>query len=443
MNAIDSFFRISERGSSIRTELLAGVTTFITMAYIIFVQPAVLSAGGMDFGAVLAATCISSAIASIMMGLYANHPIALAPAMGENFFFSFVVIVAMGVPWDIALGIIFISGVLFLLLSFFNVREAIINSIPPSFKAGIAVGIGVFIAFIGLVYSGIVEKSPGGVLKLGNVRSIHVLLPVAGTLIIAMLSYLKVRGAMLIGILATTLLALPFGVVEYHGLASAPPSILPTLGKMRILDALKPEYWHLILIFLFMDLFDTIGTVVGVTQQAGLMKEDGTVPRLREILITDSLASVYGAIFGTSTIVTYVESSAGVQEGGRTGLTACVAGLLFFLALFFEPLARMIGGGFKPAGSEMLLYPVIAPALIFVGSILLQNVRRVDFGDITESLPAFLVMIGMPLTYSIADGLAFGFISYPILKILTGKFRQVHPLMYVLCAVFIARYAFL
>lgn len=443
MNALDRFFKISERGSSIRTEVLAGLTTFVTMAYIIFVQPAILSAGGMDFGAVLVATCLSAAIASVAMGLYANYPIALAPAMGENFFFSFVVIVAMGVPWDVALGIIFHSAVLFLILSFFKVRELIINAIPPSFKAGIAVGIGVFIAFIGLVYGGIVEKSPGGVLQLGKVQSVHVLLPLAGLLVMAALSHLRVRGAMLIGMLVTTLAALPFGIVQFHGILSAPPSIEPTFLKMDLSAALRPEYWPLILVFLFMDLFDTVGTVVGVTQQAGLMKEDGTVPRLREILITDSAASVLGAALGTSTVVTYIESSAGVQEGGRTGLAAVVAGLMFLAALFFEPLAKMLGGGFSPGGGGMTLYPVIAPALIFVGSMLLRNAARIDFSDITESLPAFLVVVGMPLTYSIADGLAFGFISYPVIKILTGRFREVHPVMLLLGAVFILRYAFL
>ncbi len=443
MNALDRFFKIQERGSSLRTEILAGLTTFITMAYIIFVQPAILSAGGMDFGAVLAATCISSAAASIMMGLYANYPIALAPAMGENFFFSFVVIIAMGVPWDIALGIIFISGVLFLLLTFFNIREQIINAIPPSFKSGIAVGIGIFIAFIGLVYGGIIEKSAGGIVKLGNVKSLHVLLPVIGLFIIAALTQLRVRGAMLIGMLATTAIALPFGIVHFQGVVSSPPSILPTLCKMRVFEALSPQYLPLILVFLFMDLFDTVGTVVGVTQQAGLMKEDGSIPRLKQILITDASASVFGAALGTSTIVTFIESSAGVQEGGRTGLTAIVAGLMFLLALFFEPLAKMLGGGYVPAGSSMALYPVIAPALIFVGSMLLRNVTRIDFSDITESLPAFLTIIGMPLTYSIADGLAFGFISYPVLKLLSGRWRDVHPLMYALGVIFVLRYAFL
>ncbi len=443
MGFLDRFFKISERNSSVRTEIIAGLTTFITMAYIIFVQPTVLSAGGMDFGAVLAATCISSALASIMMGLYANYPIALAPAMGENIFFTFTVIIAMGIPWNVALGIIFISGVLFLLLTFFNVRELMINAIPMSLKSGIAVGIGLFIAFIGLVYGGIIVKDPGGgVLKLGDVKSLHVLLPLIGLLIIGILSYLRVKGAMLIGMAVITLIALPFGIVQFHGVASAPPSISPTLLKMDLAAAISPQYFPLILVFLFMTLFDTVGTVVGVTQQAGLMKEDGSVPKLRQILMTDATATVAGAALGTSTVVTYIESSAGVQEGGRTGLTAVVAGLMFILALFFEPLAKMLGGGYSPA-PNVSLYPVIAPALIFVGAMLMRSVTRIDFSDLTEALPAFLVIVGMPLTYSIADGLAFGFIAYPIIKLFTGRVKEVHPIMHVMGIIFILRYAFL
>ncbi len=445
MGFLDRFFRITERNSTVRTEVIAGLTTFITMAYIIFVQPSILSAGGMDFGAVLAATCISSAFASIMMGLYANYPIALAPAMGENIFFTFTVIIAMSVPWDVALGIIFISGVLFLLLTFFNIRELMINAIPMSLKSGIAVGIGLFITFIGLVYSGVIVKDTGGgMLHLGDVKSLHVLLPLIGLLIICVLTYLKVKGAMLIGMIVITLIAIPFDIVQYHGVASAPPSISPTLFKMNIMAALSPQYFPLILVFLFMTLFDTVGTVVGVTQQAGLMKEDGSVPRLRQILMTDATATVAGAALGTSTIVTYIESSAGIQEGGRTGLTAIVAGLMFLLALFFEPLARMLGGGFRPdAASPLTYYPIIAPALIFVGVILMRSVTRINFDDLTEALPAFLVIVGMPLTYSIADGLAFGFISYPLIKLFTGRVKEVHPVMHVMGVLFILRYAFL
>lgn len=444
MSFLDRFFHISERNSTVKTEIIAGLTTFVTMAYIIFVQPTILSAGGMDFGSVLAATCISSALASIMMGLYANYPIALAPAMGENIFFTFSVIIAMSVPWDTALGIIFISGVLFLLLTFFNVRELMINAIPMSLKSGIAVGIGLFITFIGLVYSGVIVKDPGGgVVKLGDVKSLHVLLPLIGLLVITVLSYLRVKGAMIIGMGVVTAIALPFGIVQFHGVASTPPSIAPTLFKMNLAAAISPQYFPLILVFLFMTLFDTVGTVVGVTQQAGLMKEDGSVPRLRQILMTDATATVAGAALGTSTVVTYIESSAGVQEGGRTGLTAIVVGILFILALFFEPLAKMLGGGFRPTNSQMVFYPVIAPALIFVGAMLLRSVTRIDFSDLTESLPAFLVIVGMPLTYSIADGLAFGFISYPIIKLFTGRVKEVHWIMHAMCVIFILRYAFL
>ncbi len=442
---LERIFHLSERGTTPRTEFAAGLTTFMTMAYIVFVQPAVLSQAGMDPGAVMTATCLSAALATIMMGLYANYPIALAPAMGENIFFTFTVIVAMQVPWSTALGIIFISGVLFLLLTFFNVRELMINAIPMSLKSGIAVGIGLFIAFIGLVYGGIIVKDPGGgVVRLGDVKALHVLLPLLGLLIIGVLSHLRVRGAMLIGMICITLLALPFGIVQYHGVASAPPSITPTLFKMDLVSAISPQYFPLILVFLFMTLFDTVGTVVGVTQQAGLMKPDGSVPRLRQILMTDATATVAGAALGTSTVVTYVESTAGVQEGGRTGLTAVVAGLLFLLALFFEPLAKMLGGGFHPvAGSPVTFYPVIAPALIFVGAMLMRSVSGINFHDLTEALPAFLVIVGMPLTYSIADGLAFGFISYPIIKLCTGKVKEVHPVMHAMGIIFILRYAFL
>ncbi|MCX7679848.1 MAG: NCS2 family permease [Spirochaetes bacterium] len=444
MSFLDRFFQVSARNSSVKTEIIAGLTTFVTMAYIIFVQPTILSAGGMDFGAVLAATCISSAFASILMGLYANYPIALAPAMGENIFFTFSVIVAMQISWQTALGIIFISGVLFLLLTFFNVRELMINAIPMSLKSGIAVGIGIFIAFIGLVYGGIIVKDPaGGVVRLGDVKSLHVLLPLIGLLIIAVLSYLRVKGAMIIGMAIITAIALPYGIVTFHGVVSAPPSIMPTLFQMNLLDALSLKYLPLILVFLFMTLFDTVGTVVGVTQQAGLMKEDGSVPKLRQILMTDATATVVGAALGTSTVVTYIESSAGVQEGGRTGLTAIVAGVMFILALFFEPLAKMLGGGFRPDGSQLTFYPIIAPALIFVGAMLMRSVTKIDFYDLTESLPAFLVIVGMPLTYSIADGLAFGFISYPILKIFTGRVKEVHWMMHALAVIFILRYAFL
>jgi len=441
MNFIDRFFSISRLGSAIRTEITAGATTFVTMAYIIFVQPAVLSAAGMDFGAVLVATCVSSALATLMMGLYARYPLALAPGMGENFFFAYVVVVAMGIPWDTALGIVFISGILFLALSLFNVREIIINTIPPSLKAGITVGIGLFVTFIGLVFAGIIEKSPGGIVKLGSVRELHVIIPILGVLVIAVLSYFRIRGAILLGILVCALIALATGIANYRGIVSGPPSIMPVFAKMDVLKALSLDYVPLILVFLFMNVFDTVGTVVGVTRQAGLMDENGAIPRINRILHTDSAATAFGALFGTSTVTTYIESATGVYEGGRTGLTAVVTALLLALAIFIEPLARMIGGGYAVGGTTF--YPIIAPALIIVGSMMVISIRDIAFDDVTEYLPAFLVMIGMPLTYSIADGLAFGFISYPALKIATGKIREIKPLVIVLGIVFVLRYAFL
>ncbi len=445
MELLEKIFNIRQRGSSIRTEIIAGITTFVTMGYIIFVQPAVLSAAGMDFGAVLAATCLVTAFATIMMGLTSNHPLALAPAMGENFFFSFAVVIAMGISWQTALGIIFISGIIFLILTLFNIREFIIDLIPQSMKSGITVGIGLFITFIGLVFAGIVEKSPGGILQLGNVSATHVIIPIIGIIIVGVLTYFKIKGAILISIIACTIIALPFGIVQYHGVAGPPPSIMPTFLKMNLMEALSLKYVPLILVFLFMDVFDTVGTVVGATQQSGLVNEDGTIPRIKSILLTDATATTVGALLGTSTVTTYIESSAGIQEGGRTGFTAVVIGLLFLLALFFEPLAKMIGGGFTvtTGKTSATYYPIIAPALIIVGSMMVSHISRIDFSDVTESLPAFLIMVGMPLTYSIADGLAFGFISYPLLKILTGKIKKINPFMIVMGIIFILRYAFL
>lgn len=446
MDILERLFKIKEQGSSIKTECVAGGTNFVTMAYIIFVQPVVLSAAGMDFGAVLTATCLISAFATIMMGLFSNHPLALAPAMGENFFFAYTVVIAMKTPWQIALGIIFLSGILFLVLSIFNVRELIINAIPASLKSGITVGIGLFIAVIGLKFSGLIEIS-AGTLKLGAIKSVPVLISIIGIMMVGVLTYFRIRGAILFSILICLAIALATGIVSYTAMVSAPPSIMPTLGKMELALIFSAEnimkYFPLVIVFLFMDVFDTVGTVVGVTQQAGLVNEDGTIPRIKRILLTDSIATTLGAVLGTSTVTTYIESSAGVHEGGRTGLTAVVTGLLFLCALFFEPLAKMIGGGFKPAGAAAPIYPIIAPAFLLVGSLMLQHATRINFDDITEYLPAFLVMLGMPLTFSIADGLAFGFISYPVLKILTGNIRNTNPVMIILGIIFILRYVFL
>lgn len=441
MSSLSGYFKFKENNTNFRTEITAGFTTFLTMAYIIFVQPAVLSQGGMDFGAVMVATCLSAALATLIMGLLANYPIALAPGMGENFFFVFTVIIAMGIGWRTALGVIFISGVLFLLLTILKVRERIIETIPESLKNAIAVGIGFFIAFIGLVNAGLVVKPAAGMVQLGDVRSKPTLLALLGLFIIVTLMIKKIRGAILWGMLVTTLVGLLVGGVVYHGILSNPPSASPTFLKLDIIGALKWELFTIIIVFLFMDVFDTIGTLIAVSEEAGFMKA-GRLPRAGRALMADAVGTVFGSLAGTSTVTSYIESCAGIEEGGRTGLTSVTVGLLFLVSLFFYPLAKMVGGGYEVA-SGALLYPITAPALIVVGSMMTRNIVKVDFSDYTESIPAFLVMLGMPLTFSIADGLAFGFISYPILKIVSGRAKEASWLIYLLGLVFILRYALL
>jgi len=441
MFSLSDYFKFKENNTNFRTEITAGFTTFLTMAYIIFVQPAVLSQGGMDFGAVMVATCLSAALATLIMGLLANYPIALAPGMGENFFFVFTVIIAMGIGWQTALGVIFISGVLFLLLTILKVRERIIETIPESLKHAIAVGIGFFIAFIGLVNAGLVVKPAAGMLQLGDVRSKPTLLALLGLFIIVTLMIKKIRGAILWGMFATTLVGFLVGGVIYHGILSSPPSVSPTFLKLDIIGALKWELFTIIIVFLFMDVFDTIGTLIAVSEEAGFMKA-GRLPRAGRALMADAVGTVFGSLAGTSTVTSYIESCAGIEEGGRTGLTSVTVGLLFLVSLFFYPLAKMVGGGYEVAPGA-LLYPITAPALIVVGSMMTRNIVKVDFSDYTESIPAFLVMLGMPLTFSIADGLAFGFISYPILKIVSGRAKEASWLTYLLGLVFILRYALL
>ena len=467
----EKIFKLSENKTSIKTELNAGTTTFLTMSYIIFVQPAILSQGGMDFGAVMVATCLSAAIASIFMGFIANYPIALAPGMGENFFFTFTVIIAMGVPWQTALAIVFISGVIFFFLTIFNIREMVINAVPESLKASIAAGIGVLIAFIGLADAGLIVRNNAGLapmafmdmgdgsttafilskladfeytsgaVKLGSLSNPPTLLAIFGLLVVSILLVRKVRGAILYGIIATLIVGLFTPMVEWNGLVSAPPSMDPTFLKLDFAGVFSLHMIPIVLVFLFMDMFDTIGTFIGVTKQAGLMK-DGELPRAKQALMADAVGTMTGALLGTSTVTSFIESSSGVEEGGRTGLTAVWAGLLFVAAIFFYPLVQMIGGGVTMDGG-IFLHPVTAPALIVVGAMMARNMGSIDWFDYSEAIPAFLVIIGMPLTYSIADGLAFGFITYPILKLASGRGKECSTLMYVLGGVFVLRYVFL
>ncbi len=430
---LEKLFKLKQQGTTPRTEVISGVTTFMTMAYIIFVQPVFMSAAGMDFGAVMVATCISSAIATLLMGFLANYPIALAPAMGHNAFFTYAVCIGMGVPWQTALGAVFISGTLFIILSFFGFREKIINAIPRSLKNAIAVGIGLFIAFIGFQHAGLVKSDPNTFVTLGNLGSAPVLLAIFGIFLIAILMALKIKGALLIGIIVTALIGIPSGIVKYYGIISTPPSLAPTFFKLDVIGAFNMGLLSVIFIFFFLDLFDTIGTLIGVSEQAGFMV-NGKLPRARQALFSDAVGTVSGALLGTSTVTSYIESSAGVASGGRTGLSNLVTAVLFILSIVFYPLAKMIGGGYNG------LYPVTAPALIIVGSIMLANVTKIKWEDITESIPAFLTLIIMPFTYSITDGIAIGFISYVILKLVTRKGKEVHPLLYIFSCLFILRY---
>ncbi len=442
------FFRLAENQTSIRTEVMAGITTFLTMAYIIFLQPAILSGSlfgmetGMDFGAVMTATCVSAALATGIMALYARYPIAQAPGMGENFFFVFTIIPAAAAagfqaPWRVALGVVFISGLLFLLISVLKIRNVLIDAMSPSMKNGIAAGIGLFITFIGFQNAHLIIKDPGTAVKLNaQFLSPDVLVFFFGLVLTAALYTHNVRGAILLGILGSTCFAAVFrgaielfpalanslpvagsGMLMQFSLArhvvSAPPSLAPTFFKMDLVNALSFGMIPFIVILLVMDTFDTIGTLIGVSEQAGFMK-DNKLPRASEALISDAVGTVVGACMGTSTVTSFIESAAGVQQGGRTGLTGLVTAALFLVVLFFSPIVKMVGS----------YAPITAPALVVVGSMMMQNALKIDWRDYSESIPAFLVMIGIPLTYSIADGLALGFITYPIIKILGGRRKE-------------------
>lgn len=438
---LDRLFHLHENGTTVRREILAGATTFLTMAYIVFVQPAVLAAAGMDFGAVLVATCLASAVATLLMAAFANYPIAVAPAMGHNFFFAYSVVLGMHVPWPVALGGVAIAGLIFVLTAGVGLRERLITAIPDSLKHAIAVGIGLLIAFIGLQWAGLVVASPGTLVTLGSLHAPPVRLALFGLVLMALLIARRVRGAMLIGILTTMAVGLAVGIVHYQGLVSPPPSIAPTLLKLDVLGAFRRDMVSVIFIFFFLALFDSVGTLVGVAGQAGFLR-GGVLPRARGALLADAVGTVVGAGLGTSTVTAYIESSTGVAAGGRTGLANVVTAVLFLLALFFSPLVRMIGGGYD-AGGGVTLYPVIAPALVLVGTMMMQGVRAIDWEDPTEAIPAFLTLIVMPLAVSITDGIAVGFIAYSLLKLATGRGRTVNWLVYVFAALLLARYIWL
>ncbi len=432
-------FRLAERGTTAATEVRAGITTFLTMAYVIFVQPAVLAGAGMDFSAVMAATCIASALASFVMAFAADYPVALAPAMGENFFFVAVAtgsVTGHAVGWRVALAAVFASGVLFLVLGAFRFRERVFDALPVGLKHAIPVGIGLFIAFIGLKEGGLVVAAPGSLVRIGRLGAPPALVCIAGLVVTAALLARKVRGAILSGIGAAAAVGAMLGVVRFHGLLAAPPSLGPVALKLDLRALADVSMLPVVAVFLFMVLLDTVGTLVGVGAQAGLLRE-GRLERAGRAFLADAAGTTVGALLGTSTVSAYIESSAGVAEGGRTGLTAAVTGACFLLALFFHPLVESLGGG---VGG---LHPVTAPALVIVGSLMARGIREVPWDDPVEAIPAFLLAIGMPLTFSIADGFALGFISYAVLRVLSGRWRGVSPLVYAMALLFVARYALL
>ena len=434
---LNHFFELKENNTTWKIEAAGGVTTFMTMSYIIFLQPAVLSAAGMDNGAVMVATCVSAALATLLMGLLANYPIALAPAVGHNIFFAVIVCGTMGYSWPVALGAVFISGSIFLILSLIGVWGKLVEAVPDSLKYGIAVGIGLLISLVGLEYGGLVVDTPDVLVGLGDLTDKAVLLSLFGVLLIAVLMTLKVRGAMLIGILATAFVGVPLGVVKYQGILSAPPSIHPTLFKLDILGALNTGLVTVVFVFFFLDLFDTIGTLIGISSQAGFLK-NGKLPKANKAMFSDAVGTVSGALLGTSTVTSYIESASGISQGSRTGLSNIFTSFLFITALFFSPLARMIGGQYMSDG--VLMRPVIAPPLIIVGFLMMKCVKNIEWEDITEAVPAFLAIIVMPLTLSITEGIAFGFIAYSVLKLVSGKGKQVHWLIYIFSILFILRY---
>src|SRR5882724_1310217 len=448
---LKDYFRLEKKGTSVRTEALAGVTTFATMAYIIFVQTVVLGAAGMDPGAVFTSTCLITAFATILMALLANYPVAVAPAMGHNFFFAYMVVLTLKVPWQTALGAVFISGIIFVATASFGLRETIIAAVPDSLKSAIAVGIGLLITLIGMEWAGLVRLDANTFVTLGNLGSKPTLVALLGLATTVVLIARKVKGAILFGILIAAIAGVVLGIVKNPGaVVSLPPSLAPTVFQLDVWATLKQNLIAVIFIFFFLDLFDTVGSLIGIAKQAGLMK-NGSLPRAGRALLADAIGTVGSALVGNTTMVSYIESASGVAVGGRTGLAALVTAALFLVAMFFSPVVQMISGGCavqdiitvegQQVARTFTLYPVTSPALIVVGSLMIRSVRDIDWDDFTEALPAFLTLVLMPLTFSITDGIAFGFISYALLKLVTGRAREAHWLIYAFALLFIVRYA--
>ncbi len=430
LDMLEKLFKLTEHGTNIRRELIAGLTTFLTMAYIIFVNPTMLADTGMDHGAVFVATCVAAAIGCFIMGMYANYPIALAPGMGLNAFFTYTVVLEMGYTWQVALGGVFISGIVFVILSVLRIREWIINSIPQALRYGIAAGIGLFLAFIALKSAGIVVDNPATLVDMGDLSAFPPLMAALGLFLIVAMASRQINGAVLYSILIITGLGILFGDIDYNGLMSTPPDVAATFMQLDIAGATEVGMISVIFAFLFVDLFDTSGTLIAVAQKGNLLDEKGNLPRLNKALLADSSATIAGSMLGTSTTTSYVESASGVSAGGRTGLTAVTVGCLFLLAILFSPLAAMV-----PA------YATAGP-LFFVAVLMMSSLVHIKWDDLLDAVPATLICITMPLTFSIAHGIAFGFISYAAVRIFAGKFDQLSASVLVLAALFIVKFIY-
>ncbi|WP_227546018.1 NCS2 family permease [Marinobacter fonticola] len=431
VDLLERIFKLKHHGSTVKIELLAGLTTFITMAYVIFVNPSIMSQAGLDYGAAFVATCLGAALGCLLMGLYANWPVGLAPGMGLNAFFTYTVVGEMGYNWEVALGAVFLSGILFMIMSLSRIREWLLNSIPMSLRFAMGAGVGMFLGLIGLKTAGIVVASPATLVTMGSFGEPPAFLAAICFLMIAVLSHRNVFGAILVSMFVVTAIGWGMGLVEYNGLMSAPPSLAPTFMAMDVAGALNVGMISVVLAFLFVNMFDTAGTLMGVAHRANLVDENGKIENLSRSLKADSTSSVAGAMIGCPPVTSYVESAAGVAAGGRTGLTAVTVGVLFLLATFFAPLAGMI-----PAYAT-------AGALIYVAMLMMSGMAHINWKDVTDTIPAIITVVMMPLTFSIANGIALGFLTYATLKLLTGQRDKVSVSLYLLCVVFIAKFAFL
>ena len=426
---LEKFFNLKENKTTVKTEIMAGITTFMTMAYILAVNPDILGATGMDKNALFTATALSAIIGTLIMALYAKLPFALAPGMGLNAFFAFSVVIGMGYSWQFALTAVFLEGILFLILTFFNIREAIVNCIPINIKHAVSAGIGLFIAFIGLKNAGIIAANKATYLALGDMSSPTVWVALLGVVIIGVLHSRNIKGSILIGIIVSALIGIPLGVTNFaNGLISTPPSLEPIFFQLDFSQIFTKDMMIVLFTFLFVDMFDTVGTLVGVASKADMLDQQGRLPGVKKALFADAVGTTAGAILGTSTVTTYVESASGVADGGRTGLTALSTAGMFVLSLLFAPLFTAIPGA------------ATAPALIIVGLFMMSPIKKINLDDFTEAIPAFLTIIMMPLTFSIADGIVFGMLSFVILKVLSGKFKDVNFLMYILAALFFFKF---